>query len=67
MVGLIDIAPGVETVEVQGAPVAVHGISAKGLASLLGRFPELRPWRRTGWDGREWRTWSWSLHDSHGA
>ena len=26
----------------QGAPVAVHGISAKGVAHLLGRFPELR-------------------------
>ena len=42
MVGLIDIAPSVETVDVQGAPVAVHGISAKGIAHLLGRFPELR-------------------------
>jgi hypothetical protein len=42
MVGLIDIAPHIETIEVQGAPVAVHGISAKGLATLLGRFPELR-------------------------
>jgi hypothetical protein len=42
MVGLIDIAPRTETVEVQGASVAVHGISAKGVASLLGRFPELR-------------------------
>lgn len=42
MVGLIDIAPGVETVTVQGTPVAVHGISAKGLANLLGRFPQLR-------------------------
>jgi hypothetical protein len=42
MVGLVDIAPHIETIEVQGAPVAVHGISAKGLANLLGRFPELR-------------------------
>lgn len=42
MVGLIDIAPKIETVDVQGAPVAVHGISAKGVAHLLGRFPELR-------------------------
>lgn len=42
MVGLIDIAPKIETVEVQGAPIAVHGISAKGVAHLLGRFPELR-------------------------
>lgn len=30
MVGLIDIAPSVETVDVQGASVAVHGVSAKG-------------------------------------
>ena len=42
MVGLIDIAPKIETVDVQGASVAVHGISAKGVAHLLGRFPELR-------------------------
>jgi hypothetical protein len=37
MVGLIDIAPRIETVEVQGASVAVHGISAKGVASLSSR------------------------------
>ncbi|MDE2284712.1 MAG: hypothetical protein KGK33_08880 [Hyphomicrobiales bacterium] len=42
MVGLIDIAPRTETVDVHGACVAVHGISAKGVAHLLGRFPELR-------------------------
>lgn len=42
MVGLIDIAPRTENTDVQGAPVAVHGISAKGVAYLLGRFPELR-------------------------
>ena len=42
MVGLIDIAPSVETIGVQGAPVAVHGVSAKGVAHLMGRFPELR-------------------------
>ena len=42
MVGLIDIAPKIETVDVQGASVSVHGISAKGVAHLLGRFPELR-------------------------
>jgi hypothetical protein len=35
MVGLVDIAPAVETVD-------VHGISAKGLAFLLSRYPELR-------------------------
>ena len=42
MVGLIDIAPHVEIVDAQGTPVAVHGISAKGVAHLLGRLPELR-------------------------
>jgi hypothetical protein len=42
MVGLIDIAPAIETVDVHGTSVTVHGVSAKGLASLLGRFPELR-------------------------
>ena len=42
MVSLIDIAPTTETVDVQGAAVAVHGISAKGVAYVLGRFPELR-------------------------
>ena len=42
MVGLIDIAPSAETVEVQGASVEVLGVSASGLAVLLGRFPDLR-------------------------
>ena len=42
MVGLIDLAPSVETVSVHDKAVAVHGISAKGLAYLLGRFPDLR-------------------------
>lgn len=42
MVGLIDIAPRIETVDVQGAYVTVHDISAKGAARLLGQFPELR-------------------------
>ena len=42
MVGLIDIAPQIERVDVREKPVEVHGISAKGLAYLLGRFPDLR-------------------------
>jgi len=42
MVGLIDIAPKLETIDVQGTSVAVHGVSARGVAHLLGRFPELR-------------------------
>lgn len=39
MVGLIDVAPGLESIDLQGASVAVHGISAKGVAHLLGRSP----------------------------
>src|SRR6478609_352215 len=42
MAGLIDIAPATETVQAQGKPVTVHGVSAKGLAHHLARFPELR-------------------------
>ena len=42
MVGLVDIAPALEIVDIQGMPVNVHGISAKGLAFLLSRYPELR-------------------------
>jgi hypothetical protein len=42
MVGLIDIAPRTEPVEVAGAAVEVHGVSASGLAHLLSRFPDLR-------------------------
>ena len=42
MVGLIDIAPCVETLDIQGSAVEVRGVSATGLALLLSRFPELR-------------------------
>ena len=42
MVGLLDIAPSVETVNVNGNALTVHGVSAAGLAYLLRRFPELR-------------------------
>lgn len=42
MVGLIDIAPLTEKVDVRGAKIEVYGVSAKGVAMLLGRFPELR-------------------------
>lgn len=42
MIGLIDIAPRTEAVDVDGTKVEVHGVSASGLAHLLGRFPELR-------------------------
>ncbi len=56
MVGLIDIAPAFESVHVQGAPVASMEISAKGLAGLLSRYPELRTLmtgREVGTDGKE--------------
>jgi hypothetical protein len=42
MVGLIDIAPAVENVTVGANKVPVYGVSAKGIALLLARFPELR-------------------------
>lgn len=42
MVSLVDIAPATETVTVRGQAVPVHGVSARGLAVLLGRFPEVR-------------------------
>jgi hypothetical protein len=42
MVGLIDLAPLTENVTVDENSVPVHGVSAKGLAVLLGRFPDLR-------------------------
>ncbi|HDZ74372.1 MAG TPA: hypothetical protein ENH55_16735 [Aurantimonas coralicida] len=41
MVGLIDIAPAVETVPVGDKDVAVYGVSVHGIADLLRRFPEL--------------------------
>lgn len=42
MSGLLSIAPVTETIDVLGSPVTVRGVSARGIASLLGRFPELR-------------------------
>jgi hypothetical protein len=42
MVGLIDIAPSRERVQVRGSEIDVTGVSASGVASLFGRFPELR-------------------------
>ncbi|KKK59950.1 hypothetical protein LCGC14_3029230, partial [marine sediment metagenome] len=42
MVGLLDIAPAVETVTVGDLDVPVYGVSVHGIADLLGRFPELR-------------------------
>jgi len=42
MVGLVDIAPVTGTVTVRGQDITVTGVSARGVASLLARFPELR-------------------------
>lgn len=42
MPGLLDISPSVATVAVNGVDVSVTGVSAKGIATLLGRFPAIR-------------------------
>ena len=42
MVGLVDIAPITSTVTVRGQDITVTGVSARGIAHLLARFPELR-------------------------
>ena len=42
MVGLLDIAPATEQVAVRGQKLPVYGVSAKGIAYLLSRFPDLR-------------------------
>lgn len=42
MVSLLDVAPSTKTVTVGGVNVPVFGVSAKGIASLLQDFPELR-------------------------
>lgn len=42
MVGLVDIAPAAKKVDCGGVSVEVYGVSVRGIASLLSRFPELR-------------------------
>ena len=42
MVGLADITPAREKVDVNGEAVEVYGISAAGLGYLIRRFPEIR-------------------------
>lgn len=42
MVGLLEIAPLTQIVTVRDQPIEVTGVSAKGVAQLLLRFPELR-------------------------
>jgi hypothetical protein len=42
MASLLDIAPLTATVSVRGTDIAVSGVSAKGIANLMSRFPEIR-------------------------
>ena len=42
MVGLVDIAPVTSTVFIRGHDITITGVSARGIAHLLARFPELR-------------------------
>lgn len=42
MVGLLDIALASEVVEVSGQKVTVFAINARGIVTLLARFPQLR-------------------------
>lgn len=42
MSGLLSIAPQIETVEILGSKIPVPGVSLRGVAALLARFPELR-------------------------
>ena len=42
MVGLVDIAPVTSTVSIRGQDITITGVSARGIALLLARFPELR-------------------------
>lgn len=42
MVSLIDLAPSTRSVSVGGVDVAVSGVSAKGIATLLENFPNLQ-------------------------
>ena len=42
MVGLVDIAPVTSTVSIRGQDIIITGVSARGIALLLARFPKLR-------------------------
>ena len=42
MVGLVDIAPVTSTILVRGQDITITGVSARAIALLLARFPELR-------------------------
>jgi len=42
MVGLVDIAQLTSIIAIRGQEITVTGVSARGIAHLLARFPELR-------------------------
>lgn len=42
MPGLLDIAKATKTIPIQGVNVSVYGISARGIAVILDRFPIVR-------------------------
>ena len=42
MVGLVDITPITSSVTIRGQDITITGVSARGIALLLARFPELR-------------------------
>lgn len=42
MAGLLNIAPLAETVDIRGSAATVTGVSVKGIADLIFRFPDLR-------------------------
>jgi hypothetical protein len=42
MVGLLEISPSFKTVEIQNKSIEVSGVSARGIAYLMGRFPEVK-------------------------
>lgn len=42
MVGLLDLAPVADTVEIRGASYPVKGLSVAGIAQILARFPALK-------------------------
>jgi hypothetical protein len=42
MAGLLDIVPASASVDVGGVSVTVSGVTAKGIASLIARFPDIQ-------------------------
>ena len=54
MVGLIDITPSVETIDVRGHKAEVKGLSIKSIGALFLRFPDIRRMMETNsWEAAE--------------